>query len=249
MKSVITHIYNEEYLLPWWLNHHKKMFDYGVIIDYGSTDRSVEICKEICPHWQVLPSRYTNFAAADCDYEVMFYESQIPGWRIALTTAEFLVGDIDSLTNNRPERQQHIIPGIRFTKWDPCGQLDKSKPLWEQVHTGISYYDNHIAHQARSLHNYNDIKYPVGRHYWPPTTENAMIFHYANAVVGKEMVQRRLQIQDKVSPADKQQGIGNHHYVDQNGLTFNGLYDMHVEYIADGETDCTTFIDRIFKGK
>lgn len=164
MKSVLTHIYNEEYLLPWWLEHHKKMFDYGVIIDYGSTDRSVEICKEICPHWQVLPSKYTHFDAVDCDYEIMFYESQIPDWRITLTAAEFLVGDIDSLTNNRPERQQHIIPGIRFTKWDPCGKLDRSKPLWEQVHTGISYYDNHIAHQARSLH---EIRSKItGRVYW-----------------------------------------------------------------------------------
>lgn len=249
MKTVITHFYNEEHLLPWWLEHHKKIFDYGVLIDYGSTDKSVEICKEMCPNWQVMPSMHTYFDAAACDFEVMFYESQIPDWRIALTTAEFLVGDIDSLVNDRPERQQHIIPGIRFTKWDPCGILDRTKPLWEQVHTGISYYDNHVAHQARSLHNYNDIQYPVGRHYWPPTTEDVMIFHYANAIVGKEMVQRRLQIQNKVSPTDIEKGIGNHHYVDKNGLTFNELYKMHTEFIADGETDCTFFIDKIFKGK
>jgi hypothetical protein len=76
-----------------------------------------------------------------------------------------------------------------------------------------------------------------------------MIFHYANAIVGKEMVQRRLQIQYKVSPADIEKGIGNHHYIDKNGLSFNDLYNMHIEYIAAGETDCTNFIDSIFKGK
>jgi hypothetical protein len=249
MKTVITHFYNEEHLLPWWLEHHKKIFDFGVLIDYGSTDRSVEICKEICPHWQIMPSYNTHFDAISCDQEVMFYEKQLQGWRIALTTAEFLVGDVNSLMNAQTDRQQHIIPGIRFTKWDPCGTLDRTKPLWEQVHTGISYYDNPIAHQGRSLHNYNDIIYDTGRHHWPPTTEDAMIFHYANAIVGKEMVQRRLQIQYKVSPTDIEKGIGNHHYIDKNGLSFNGLYNMHIEYIADGETDCTNFIDRIFKGK
>jgi hypothetical protein len=249
MRTVLTHFYNEEHLLPWWLEHHKKMFDHGVLIDYGSTDHSVEICKKICPTWQVMPSMHTYFDAAACDFEVMFYESQIPDWRITLTTAEFLVGNVKSLMNNRPERQQHIIPGIRFTKWDPCGTFNRTKPLWEQVNTGISYYDNPVAHQGRSLHNYNDIKYPVGRHYWPPTTEDVMIFHYANAIVGKEMVQRRLQIQHKVSPTDIEKGIGNHHYIDKNGLTFNELYNMHTEFIADGETDCTYFIDRIFKGK
>jgi hypothetical protein len=245
MKTVITHFYNEEHLFPWWLNHHKNMFDYGVLIDYGSTDRSVEICKEICPHWQVMPSMHTYFDAAACDFEVMFYESQIPDWKIVLTTAEFLVGDIDKLIAT--EQDQHIIPGIRFTKWDPLGSLDKNKPLWSQIHTGISYYDNYVAHQARSLHTYTDIKYPVGRHYWPPTTEDVLIFHYANAIVGKEMVQRRLQIQHKVSPSDIEKGIGNHHYVDSNGLSFNELYKMHTEFISEGESDCSVFIDRIFK--
>jgi len=246
MKTVITHFYNEEHLLPWWLEHHKKIFDFGVLIDYHSTDRSVEICKEICPNWQVITSMHTQFDAEACDFEIMFYENQIPDWRITLTAAEFLVGNVDSLCNSNPERQQHIIPGIRFTKWDPLGSLDRSKPLWEQVTTGISYYQNHIAHQGRSFHNYNDIKYPIGRHYWPPTTEDVMIFHYAHAVVGKEMIKRRLQFQHKISERDKERGIGNHHYVNKGGLSFNDLYDMHVNYIAEGQTDCSFFIERIF---
>ena len=43
--TVISHFYNEEYLLPWWLAHHTKLFDHGILINKGSTDRSVEICK------------------------------------------------------------------------------------------------------------------------------------------------------------------------------------------------------------
>ncbi|MBJ3789276.1 glycosyltransferase family 2 protein, partial [Bacillus sp. OA1] len=44
-KTIISHFYNEEYLLPWWLMHHTKIFDHGILINRGSTDRSVEICK------------------------------------------------------------------------------------------------------------------------------------------------------------------------------------------------------------
>lgn len=247
MRTVLTHIYNEEYLLPIWLNHHKNIFDHGIIIDYGSTDRSVEICKEICPHWKVVSSMNTHFNAAKCDHEIMMHERHIQGWRIALTVTEFLVGAVDKLLIDTHENRQYLIPGIRFTKWDPCGTIDKSVPLWDQISTGISYYDNPIAHQARSLHNFSTIEYSTGRHYWPPNTEDVLIFHYAHCIVGREMLNRRLQIQHKVSPEDISKGIGNHHYLDINGLSFNDLYRMHTEYIAVGETDCSVFIDRIFK--
>lgn len=245
MKTVITHFYNEEYLLPWWLEHHKKLFDFGVLIDYHSTDRSVEICKEICPNWQVVKSMHTQFDSAACDYEVMFYENQLSGWRIALTTTEFLVGNVDLLAHNLPNKQQHIIPGIRFTKWDPTGSLDKNKPLWEQIHTGINYYENPTAHQGRSFHNFSFLEYPVGRHYWPPTTEAAIIFHYANCLVGAPMLKRRLQIQHKISDRDREKLIGNHHFVDNGGLNFTNLYIMHRDYISVGETDCSDLMAKV----
>ena len=38
MRKTITAVfYNEEYLLPWWLMHHKQYFDHGVLINYAST--------------------------------------------------------------------------------------------------------------------------------------------------------------------------------------------------------------------
>lgn len=45
---LLSNIYNEEYLLPFWCTHHKSMFDHAVIVDYGSTDKSIDIIKEIC---------------------------------------------------------------------------------------------------------------------------------------------------------------------------------------------------------
>ncbi len=88
-STVISHIYNEEYILPWWLEHHKKIFDHGIIIDYASTDRSLEIIKEICPTWEVVQSKNAEFNAMAVDVEVLEYERKIEGWRICLNVTEF----------------------------------------------------------------------------------------------------------------------------------------------------------------
>ena len=78
-KTLISHFYNEEYMLPWFLNHHKQIFDHGVMIDYHSTDRSREIIKEICPTWEVVTSRNLDFQADNIDTEVMDIEREIDG--------------------------------------------------------------------------------------------------------------------------------------------------------------------------
>lgn len=245
MKTVITHLYNEEYLLPWWLEHHKKYFDFGICIDYGSTDNSVNIIKQICPHWQIFPSGHAEFDHLLCDKEVEFYERQIPGWRIALTVTEFLVGDVNKLFVDTPARMQWYIPSIRFTSWNPEGSLDRNQPLWKQIKTGVHYNTNPIAHQCRSLHNFNDLKYEPGRHYLPHNTEEVCIFHYAHCIVGKPMLDRRLQIQHKVSKSDKDRNLGSHHYYNINGLNLNNLYEMHHSFINVGESDCSDLINRL----
>lgn len=245
MKTVISHFYNEEYLLPAWLEHHKKIFDFGILIDYHSTDNSVAICKEICPNWQIFTSGNQFFDAAACDNEVEFYESQLPGWKIALTTTEFLMGDLNKLTVDTPARMQWYIPGIRFTAWDPHGNLDISNPLWTQLRTGIDYKKDPLAHQCRSYHNFNDIKYPTGRHFMPYNTEDCVIFHYAHCIVGEGMLKRRLQIQNKIPVADKMSGLGSHHYYDNNGLTIERLKTMQDSWLSIGSEDLSETIDKI----
>jgi hypothetical protein len=88
--TVLIHIYNEEYLLPFWLNHHKDIFEHGIIIDYNSTDSSLNICKKICPTWEIRQSRNEFFGAREIDAEVMDIEETINGFKIALNVTEFL---------------------------------------------------------------------------------------------------------------------------------------------------------------
>lgn len=65
--TLITHIFNEEYLLPFWLEHHKNMFDDLVVIDYHSTDKSLEICKNMWPTCKIMTTRNEYFDAEEDD--------------------------------------------------------------------------------------------------------------------------------------------------------------------------------------
>src|SRR5271166_3161862 len=101
MATIISHFYNEEFLLPYWLEHHKLIFNYGVLIDYASTDRSREIIRRIAPHWKVVQSRNSHFHFIEVDKEVMEIERTIPGWKMALNTTEFLIhSDLDKFLSN-----------------------------------------------------------------------------------------------------------------------------------------------------
>ena len=94
MTTLLTHIFNEEYLLPFWLNHHKKLFDKIIIVDYRSTDRSIEICKLICPECTVITSQNLDFGAVNVDKEMMELEDRIEGIKMILNTTEFLFSEI-----------------------------------------------------------------------------------------------------------------------------------------------------------
>jgi len=83
MRVVVSHFFNEAYLLPWWLRHHREVFDHGVLIDRYSTDGSVDICRELVPSWEVVRSETAQFAAIMCDFEVMKHEARFPdAWKM-----------------------------------------------------------------------------------------------------------------------------------------------------------------------
>lgn len=251
MRVILTHFYNEEFLLPWWLEHHKKYFDFGVLIDWGSTDRSVEIIRDICPHWQVHGSKFEKFDSHHLEWEMMGYERQIPSgfWRLSIPVAEFLVGDILGLSQPVEERQQWIIPTLVFSEFNPTGKLDPARKLWEQVRFGVHYRDlaSHNAWQCRSFHNYNDIFYHAGRHFSNENTDRAMIFKFSNVLVGPEMIARKLQVQTKVSDFDrKTHAAVTHTSVDANELTLNNLH-ANQQYLIGQPYNCSNIIDSMTK--
>jgi len=223
-KTLLCHIFNEEYMLPWFLNHHKQIFDHGIIIDYHSTDRSVEIIKEICPTWDIITSRNPNFQADNIDYEVMDIEKNIEGWRICLNVTEQLIGDY-SILNDQPG--QYLIPTIFFVDKDR-NPVTHDLPLYKQKKDGFMWHgDNFRDRRARSIHNV-PVQYPVpGRHYEQFTTDKLVNFYYGWCPFDAPSIARKLQIQTQIPLIDRQRNWGFHHITNKETLEWR----METEFL------------------
>lgn len=219
MKTVICHFYNEEYLLPWWLNHIKQYFDHGIMINYHSTDRSVEIIKEICPTWEIVNTRNEYFDAVLVDLEVQDIEKNIQGWKCCLNVTEFLFGDFFSLTD-QDTNIQHLVPAILIADQviqRDSNDIDKTIPLYDQFTIGASLEKSIEFLKFRSLHNFK-LRYPrTGRHFTSDQTEHKfIILKYQYAPMTPEFINRKLQIQYRLPPNDKH---GKFHSNYGKGLT------------------------------
>lgn len=247
-KTIITHFYNEEFLLPLWLNHHKRYFDHGILINYGSTDRSIEIIKEVCPSWEIIDSKHEYFDHELCDQEIQNTEFKVPhlGWRCSIPITEFAVGNLDKLMYETNEYGvMHFLLVVKFTGYDPEGYIDNTKPLWTQITQGIR---PETDNDSRSLQNCQYVSYPAGRHFWGlANTTEAMIFKYAACLIGPDMIKRKLQIQYKVSESDKKNGYAEQHiFSKMNGLTVENLEIFYKETILSrNPTDCSDFISKL----
>lgn len=115
MKTTLfAHILNEEILLPSWLNHHRKLFSHGVILDCGSTDKSIQIINDMCPTWEII--KLTNDEIKHMDIQkIQELESKTDGWKCALNVSEYLI--IDDLNRYLTEFEINnpISLGVRAT--------------------------------------------------------------------------------------------------------------------------------------
>jgi hypothetical protein len=219
VRTIIIHFYNEELLLPWWLEHHLRLFDHGVLIDYASTDRSAKICRALAPHWRLVRSRNASFDATLVDFEVMCYEEELQGWKIALNVTEFLcVSGRRTLEAIEREIVKKGLIGARFPgacMVDVASQepLLRKRPLIRQKRHGVMEADldvtnNPTLQRSRFYHRGVVGKYVMGRHqtYWTDVG-------FVNKQVGscrwfgyspwtEEFLQRKLQIRTRLPAAD-----------------------------------------------
>ena len=233
-KTIISHFYNEEYLLPFWLKHHSKMFDHGILIDYNSTDRSVDIIREICPTWEIIDSRNELFDAVLIDKEVEDIETRVDDWRICLNTTEFLVGDLNLLeTIEYNEIYIKQIPMID-SDTEEFKELDTSKDLINQRYFGIDLLNAKlhlnrmendpylVTHRVSRLLSNHPNKYPPGRHYTEISMINEklpfLILWYGFSPFNDSLINRRLQIQDRMPESDRNNGIGRQHVTNRETL-------------------------------
>jgi|DEB19_MinimDraft_3_1074340.scaffolds.fasta_scaffold42494_2 hypothetical protein len=198
-KTLISHFYNEEYLLPWFLNHHKKIFDHGIMIDYHSTDSSCDIIRTICPDWEIIKSKNQYFDPQPVDNEVVEIESRIDGWKICLNVTEQIIGNYEIMTT---DGGQHLLPNFFFVDLTREEELDYSIPLYYQKKDGFAFFDNNGSlfseRCSRSIHT-GTVSYPgAGRHFTHYTTDELVIFYYGWCPFNEKAINRKLGMSVKV---------------------------------------------------
>jgi Glycosyl transferase family 2 len=225
MRVVVSQFFNEAYLLPWWLRHHREIFDHGVLIDQYSTDESVDICRELVPSWEVVRSETAQFEAIMCDFEMMKHEARFPdAWKIALNTTEFLVAP--RLSEVEQFVKDHNLTVVRVPRaimvdTAPDRAPDPNVSLTEQKYCGVWGAECDFARPgSRIYHRYMIGGYAPGRHIshvpgqCDGNREQAAIWRYAFSPWTDAFKARKLQINAMRSDFDKAHRFGYQHEAD-----------------------------------
>jgi len=218
--TLLTHIFNEEYLLPFWLEHHKNMFDELIVIDYHSTDKSLKLCQTIWPGCKMITTRNKCFDAEEIDNEVMDIENGIEGIKLVLNTTEFLFCNIP-IKEIFANSTHPISYSITAVSPYSCKQYDITN-IFELFHnllnTDVVYHNDR---GARHIHTYRNGNYNPGRHItnnYSKLTYNAHIVWFGYYPMNDNLLKRKLQIQQNIPERDKSRGFGFQHLFDRNQI-------------------------------
>jgi hypothetical protein len=218
--TLLTHIFNEEYLLPFWLNHHKNMFDNLIVIDYNSSDKSLEICKNIWPECTIIKTRNKCFDSLEVDIEIMDIENSIEGIKIVLNTTEFVVCEtsiIDIFSDNITPISYAIncVSPYSINSYN----INNNDELFKNLLDDDVVYQNDRC--TRQIHNFNHGRYTVGRH---NTYNNCIPTNKAHIIwlgffpMNDNLLKRKLQIQQNIPQSDKDAGRGFQHLFDKDKI-------------------------------
>ena len=148
MRTVFSIFRNEEYLLPFWIKHHRALFDHGVMINHHSTDNSCDIVRTLAPDWELISSQNQEWDTLDEDLEFMTHEARFEGWKITLNTTEFLCAQsLDAVEARVLEGDLQGVHGRGVRMVDPLRPelppLDASKALVRQRCWG--FYEDEVS--------------------------------------------------------------------------------------------------------
>jgi hypothetical protein len=220
-STLISHIFNEEYLLPFWLNHHKNMFDDIIIIDYNSRDKSIEICKSICPDCIIIKTRNNCFDATEVDKEVMDIENSLQGIKVVLNTTEFLFCEkpVKDFFINNTNPISYAINAISPYSIN-LYRINNIYELFNNLfNDDVVYHYDRIG--SRFIHNFSNGNYTIGRHSSNnisiPTNEMFIVW-FGFYPMNNDLLKRKLQIQQNIPQSDKDRGFGFQHLWDRDKL-------------------------------
>jgi hypothetical protein len=219
--TVITNVYNEEYFLPFWLEHHKKIFDHGVVFDWGSSDSSMDIIRKMCPTWEIIPSPLKLFDAYENDILIMNEEVKHDGYKMVLNTTEFLVSPKpirELLSSERNSYYMRVVPSVLSTHATQDPQ--NLKELFENI-TRVCIGGIPITERAsRCIHSWDHGHYSLGRHLQTLPLTGDLPFYvlwFGFYPWNEKFHARKLQIKDKIPQSDYEKGFSHQHKESREG--------------------------------
>jgi len=248
--------------LPWWLLHHSKIASKGILINYNSTDSSVELCRKIAPHWQIVNSKNKYFAAEAGDLEVMEYEKNSPGWKLTLNVTEFLFISNSQVINifNNKKPVAFALRGIVMVAKEKTDKIMGvyEKNIFSQFRYGLSeelhsHETGQFTLRSRILHSYNTGKYYIGRHFSEHKTEiledTPLILWYGYSPWNSRSLERKLQIKNNIPRSDLENDFGTHHLWQKNNFLLIikklSLYSQEI-FDSDGRLLINNLPPRLF---
>lgn len=227
---LIAHFYNEEYLLPFWLNHHKNIFTHGILIDSHSTDKSLEIIKRTVPTWEIIKSPVEKFNSEIMEELIMEIESKYENEKkIVLNISEFLI-------IKNPKKFQQLLNKERFSYWIQASMMVDQDPSSTNInnlldqkphgfwHTDINVHNMrskypfaNTIYRERLIHNYSNGQYLPGRHRTlieksrKMSKKIAYIRWYNFSPWNKEFINRKLSFAKTLSENDILKNHGKQH--------------------------------------
>jgi glycosyltransferase involved in cell wall biosynthesis len=238
---VYTVCWNEEKLLPFFIEHYSKFADKIIIYDNESTDLSTEIMskypkvqrREYSSDNQIRDDLYLKIknhawkelrGAADwvivCDIDEFFYHP---------TPVEFLNrSKTRGFTIIKP--QGYNMASLEFPSYD--------KPLTESVKTGL-LFDPESKMCVFSPSDVKEINYTAGCHHAKPQgnvsilqDSGAKLLHYK--FLGRDnFLERNIQYRKRLSDANIRRGWGAHYLqsAEAHESTFDGTLAQSTEVI------------------
>lgn len=226
---LISHFYNEEYLLPFWLEHHKKIFTYGVLVNNFSDDNSIKLIKNITPDWKIINGPTEYFNSTIMEEFIMEIEVSYNMPKIVLNTTEFLIINNKVKFNNylKQEKFATFIDTVMMVDTEP--KNTDIKNLLKEKDSGIWHKELNIYKlnkkfkfdknsRSRLLHNYPNGQYLPGRHITlikNTTKLSPKIAHinwYNFSPWNDKYIERKLNVKNKISEHDKEKNHGHQHF-------------------------------------
>ena len=215
--TVLTNVFNEEYLLPFWLEHHRKIFDHGIVFDWGSTDRSMDIVRRMCPEWEIRDAKTSHpdkildkFDAFDNDILLMVAEMKLDGYKIVLNTTEFLMSPepIRNYIADAPDCYYPLHSYLALSE----KRIQYPKTLGE-FFAGVERVEPNIR-GLRMIHSHMHGAYSLGRHEITREVTDWIapcILWCSEYPWNAPVLERALQIKDRIPNSDYEKGISYHH--------------------------------------